>query len=107
MFIRVELKIFYEHLVVNKIIKSQGKMARKIEPEFSFQKPAMYKIQVQGVLKESWSERLQGMQINVERNRDEKPESILVGQINDQAALSGVLNTLYEFHMTIISVQIL
>ena len=82
-------------------------MTQKIEPEFSFQKPAMYKIQVQGELKESWSERLQGMQINVERSSDAKPESILIGQIDDQAALSGVLNTLYDFNMTIISVQML
>ena len=82
-------------------------MTQKIKPDFSFQKPALYKIQVQGELKESWSERLQGMQINVERNPDAKPESILIGQIDDQAALSGVLNTLYNFNMTIISVQML
>ncbi len=82
-------------------------MNQKIEPEFSFQKPAMYKIQVQGVLKGSWSEKLQGLQINIERSPGEKPVSILIGQIDDQAALSGVLNTLYDFNMTIISVQML
>jgi hypothetical protein len=82
-------------------------MAQKIDPEFSFQKPAMYKIKVLGELKGSWSERLQGLQINIERSPGEKPESILIGQIDDQAALSGVLNALYDFNMTIISVQML
>ncbi len=82
-------------------------MAQKIDPEFSFQKPAMYKIKVLGELKGSWSERLQGLQINIERSPDKKPESILIGQIDDQAALSGVLNALYDFNMTIISVQML
>lgn len=82
-------------------------MTQKTKPEFSFQKSAMYKIKVQGELKESWSERLQGMQINVERFQDKKPVSILIGQINDQSALTGVLNALYEYNMTILSVHML
>ena len=82
-------------------------MAQKIDPEFSFQKPAMYKIKVQGEIKGSWSEKLQGLQINIERSPGEKPVSILIGQINDQSALSGLLNALYDFNMTIISVNIL
>jgi len=48
-----------------------------------------------------------GMQINVERSRDTDPISILIGKVNDQAALSEVLNTLYESHLTIISVNML
>ncbi len=82
-------------------------MTYKNEPEFSFQNPAMYKIKVQGELKESWSEKLQGLQINIERSRNKKPISVLIGQINDQSALSGVLNALYDFNMTIISVRML
>ena len=80
---------------------------KKIIPEFRFQKSAMYKIKVQGELKENWSERLQGMQITVERSRSNIPVSVLIGQINDQTALSGVLNALYDYNMTIISVQML
>ena len=82
-------------------------MTHKNEPEFSFQNPAMYKIKVQGELKESWSEKLQGLQINIERSQGNKPVSVLIGQINDQSALSGVLNALYDFNMTIISVRML
>ena len=82
-------------------------MTYKNEPEFRFQTRAMYKIKVQGELKEEWSERLQGMQINVDRSQVKKTVSVLVGQINDQSALSGVLNALYEFNMTILSVHML
>ena len=82
-------------------------MTQKIESEFIFQKPAMYKIKVQGELKENWSERLLGMQITIERSQNNIPVSVLIGQINDQTALSGVLNALYDYNMTIISVQML
>ena len=82
-------------------------MATKNKPDFIFQKSAMYKIKVQGELKENWSERLQGMQINVDKPQGKKPVSVLIGQINDQSALSGVLNALYEFNMTILSVNML
>ena len=82
-------------------------MTQKNEPEFRFQKPAMYKIKVHGELNENWSERLQGMQINVDRSQGKKPVSLLIGQIDDQSALSGVLNALYEFNMTILSVRML
>ncbi len=93
------MKILFTHKKV--------KMAAKIESEFSFQKPSIYKIKVEGILKASWSEKLQGLQINVQRSPGEKPISILIGKIDDQSALSGLLNTLYDFNLTIISVQML
>ena len=80
-------------------------MTQKTKPEFRFQKSAMYKIKVQGELKESWSEKWQGMQINVERFQDKKQVSVLIGRINDQSELSGALNSLYEYNMTILSVH--
>lgn len=82
-------------------------MTQESKPEFSFQEPAIYKIKVLGEIKESWSEKLQGLQINVEKYPGKKPVTVLIGQINDQTALSGVLNTLYDFNMTIISVRTL
>jgi hypothetical protein len=33
--------------------------------------------------------------------------TMLVGQLNDQAELAGVLNTLYELHLTLLSVELL
>ena len=75
--------------------------------EFSFRKPAVYKIIIQGELDGSWSKRLGGLQINVDRSKDKKPRTVLIGQINDQSALSGVLTALYDFHFPIISVNLL
>jgi len=72
--------------------------------EFSFRKPAVYKIEVQGELNESFTGRLGGMQINVIRSPGNKPVTVLIGQINDQAALSGILTALYDFQIPIISV---
>jgi hypothetical protein len=35
----------------------------------------------------------------------ELPVSILLGELVDQAALAGVLNTLYELHLPVLSVE--
>jgi hypothetical protein len=82
-------------------------MTQKNTPEFNFTKPAVHKIKVLGDLSEDWSDRLGGMQINVDRSQETGPVSVLIGQINDQSAISGVLNRLYESHLTIISVTML
>jgi hypothetical protein len=65
----------------------------------------VYRIEVQGELPESWSERLQGMIITAGRSEEDEHVTTLEGPLRDQAALSGVLNTLYERHFTVLSVQ--
>ena len=75
--------------------------------KFSFISPAIYKIQVHGDLKASLAERLVGLQITKNNPGDLNSVTLIIGQINDQAALSGILNTLYENHITIISVNLL
>ena len=82
-------------------------MAIKIESEFSFQKPSIYKIRVEGEIQENWSEKFQGLKISVKRSLRGKPVSVLTGKINDQSALSGLLNMLYDYNMTILSVKML
>ena len=85
-------------------------MTQNIISNFSFKKPAIYKIKVQGNLNTRytrWSERLGGLQIIVEKSGDKDPVYVLIGQISDQEALSGVLNTLYESQLSIISVNLL
>ena len=71
-----------------------------------FKKSAIYKIVVEGELDDSWSERL-GLQITVQKRTGRKPISTLVGNIADQAALSSVLNSLYDMHLAVISVNML
>jgi hypothetical protein len=58
--------------------------------------PAVYCIRIQGWLDEGWSDRLSGMTITVSQAVDEAPVTTLSGQLVDQAALGGVLSTVYE-----------
>ena len=74
---------------------------------FSFSSPATYQIKVAGELQNEWSDRLKGMQIIINQEKDKKPVSVLTGQMSDQTDLSGVLNTLYELHLTVLSVKML
>ena len=70
--------------------------------------PAVYRIRVQGRLDETWSDRLAGMGImNSWSSRDKKPLTLLVGSLCEQAELVGVLNSLYELHLPILTVEIL
>ena len=72
-----------------------------------FRSSTIYKIVDDGKLNESWSDRLGGMQIKVERKEENQISTTLIGEIKDQAALSGVLNSLYDLQMAVISVTIL
>ena len=72
-----------------------------------FEAPASYRIRVQGHLDDSWSDRLGGMVITRAFTADKQPMTILIGHLKDQAALSGVLNALYDLHLPVISVEFL
>ena len=67
--------------------------------------PATYCIQVQGILDESWSDRLGGMAIATVSKSEESPVTMLSGYILDQAALLGILNTLYNLRLPLLSVE--
>jgi hypothetical protein len=67
--------------------------------------PATYRIRVQGRLDENWADRLGGMAITADPTAEKAPVTILVGHLADQAALSGILNTLYELHLPLLSVE--
>ena len=80
----------------------------KRRPIPTMQGPAIYRVCVRGHLRPDWSGRLSGMNITyAHREEDGEEETILVGRLADQAALSGVLNSLYELHMPVTSVECL
>jgi hypothetical protein len=54
---------------------------------------------------ESWSDRLGGMRITTRQRKDQTTVTTLTGRVRDQAELTGVLNTLYELHLPILSVE--
>ena len=73
----------------------------------AFDRPGNYRIRVQGFLDETWSERLGGMTILTSVRGSQGQVTMLIGQLKDQAELSGVLNTLYELHLPLLSVELL
>jgi hypothetical protein len=73
--------------------------------DVEFGGPAIYRIVVQGSLDKTWSDRLAGMEISTTSRGDKPPHSTLTGPIRDQAELSGVLDTLYGLHLTILKVE--
>ena len=67
--------------------------------------PATYQIEVEGHLDEHWSDRLGGMRINSLKRADQSAVTTLIGRVRDQAELTGILNSLYELHLPILSVK--
>jgi hypothetical protein len=68
---------------------------------------ATYRISVQGRLGSSLINRLGSMCIYTCTGEDQAPVTTLVGRIRDQAELVGVLNSLYELHLPLLSVELL
>lgn len=72
--------------------------------EFKFAMSGKYRIVVQGTIRDDWSDRLAGLNITNSTAGD-VPKTTLVGTIRDQAQLSGILNTLYDLHLSILLVE--
>lgn len=73
----------------------------------SMQTPAVYRIVVQGKLDAGWSDRFEGMKITGSDQAGGEDRTVLEGNLLDQAALSGVLNALYDFRLPVVSVECL
>jgi hypothetical protein len=68
--------------------------------------PATYRIEVEGYLDESWSDRLAAMRIVTRKRADQTIVATLTGWLRDQAELLGVLNSLYNLHLSILKVEV-
>ena len=60
-----------------------------------------YEIHVKGHLDNSWSDWLGGLEVELLNNG----EMILSGHIEDQAALMGILNKLYNLNLAVLSLS--
>ena len=69
--------------------------------------PATYRIIVQGRISADAVGRIGGMSVSERNTADGDIETILVGRLPDQAALTGVFNELYELHLPVISADCL
>jgi len=69
---------------------------------FDFGGPATYRIVIQGRVSEDWHRRLGGMEVTTSSPESDEPRTILQGRLLDQAALHGLLETLYALHLPIL-----
>jgi hypothetical protein len=70
-----------------------------------FDRPANYQINVQGRIDPTMSDLLGGMTISPDTVEADHPVTTLSGELGDQTALAGVLNTLYELHLVLLLVD--
>ena len=71
-----------------------------------FDKPAVYRICVEGQLQDRWSSRLAGLTIT-RQEEGNKTMTVLHGSLLDQAALIGVLQSLYGLQLPLVSIEYL
>ncbi len=82
-------------------------MNEPLEPYLTFDSPAAYRIRVSGRIAPNRSDWFQCMAIRRLSHGKEPVVTLLEGELLDQAALAGVLNTLYELHLPVLSVECL
>lgn len=82
-------------------------MNEPLEPYPTFDSPATYRIRVSGRIAANRSDWFQGMAIHRLTHGKGPAVTVLEGELLDQAALAGVLTTLYELHLTVLSVECL
>ena len=61
----------------------------------------LYQIEVEGKLKESWSNWFGGMNLTI---KVERGVTTLTGEVADQAALRGILSRIWDLNLSLISV---
>jgi len=72
-----------------------------------FSDPGNYRIEVQGHLRPDWSDRFGAMRMFSLPPDTDSTVTVLQGHVSDQAELAGILNTLHELHLPLLSVQYL
>lgn len=70
-------------------------------------KGGVYRITVTGELDPDYAPPPGGMSVKVIRERGTAPTVVLEGRLADQAALGAVLDTLYQLHLPVVSVELI
>ena len=73
----------------------------------SMENPAIYRVSVRGRLTQNGMDGLQDLNRTEEHLPDGNLNTVMVGRLTDQAALSGLLTSLYELHLPIVSIECL
>ena len=89
-------------------MEGMRQMTKVEDRRFSFQRPGNYRIRVQGSLEKSLVGSLGNFRITTANVEGQKRSfTDLDGRVRDQAELAGILETLYDLHMTILLVKYL
>ena len=67
--------------------------------------PATYRICILGMLDKDWSGYCAGMKIEHDMMLNQYPVTFLTGLLVDQAALNGVINTLFDIGCPLLAVE--
>ncbi|MFO7662592.1 MAG: DUF6325 family protein [Chloroflexota bacterium] len=70
-----------------------------------FDRPITYRIRVLGRIPIRWRDRLEGMVLSETTDESKLTETTLEGELADQSALAGLLNTIVELHLIVQSVE--
>lgn len=74
-------------------------------PSHSMDAPVVYRIRVRGRLNQDWVDSMwQGMAVTVDTDCAER-ESVMVGEVVDQAQLLGIVNVLYNLGHGVIAIE--
>jgi hypothetical protein len=65
---------------------------------------AVYEIEVQGELDQSWEQWFNGLAVTIESGSRQKTTT-LRGPVADQAALRGILCRLWDLHLMVVSLR--
>jgi hypothetical protein len=76
-------------------------MRNKFNPKTDPNKPMIYKIRIKGHLDDRWAEWFESLTITLE----EDGNTLLTGQVVDQAALHGLLKKVRDLGMPLVSVS--
>jgi hypothetical protein len=76
-----------------------------MEARMKSEKRETYQIALKGELDPSWSDWLNGYEVNTAVDPDGVRTTILAVKIADQAALRGILNKIWDFNLEIIALQ--
>ena len=76
-------------------------MSNELEPKLTPSQPVVYQIRLKGHLRSQWTDWFEGLSITLEDNGD----TLLTGQVIDQAALHGLLKIVRDLGMALVSVS--
>lgn len=69
--------------------------------------PARYRVRIRGHVATDLARRLGDLEVDLEHDEEGETVATLRGVLADQAALAGLLSTLYTYHLPILSIECL